>query len=155
MTRMKMAPKPVAVVLIGEHALLRAFVRAWLGRFDGLRVVGETAVAKETLDLVRRHRAALVLMDYDMLRDRSLALLAELRVSFPLVKVIIYFAPASDRVAMELLGAGAAGFVVKSAQSEEMQTAIVTVLEGGVYVSPAFLKSVATAGVRRRTKAAR
>lgn len=149
MTRLKVAPKPVAVVLIGEHALLRAFVKAWLGRFEGLRVVGETAVAKETLDLVRRHRAALVLMDYDMLRDRSLALLAELRIAFPMVKVIIYFAPASDRTAMELLGAGAAGFVIKSAHSEEMQTAIVTVLEGGVYVSPDFLKSFATAAAPR------
>ena len=133
-----------SVLLIGEHTLMLAFLKAWLSRFRELRVLAETSNAREALALVVKLRPAVVLMDFDTLQAASLGVLATLRASHPKVKVIIYFAHTHDNVAVSVIRAGAAGFVLKSSSSAEMEGAIRTVLKGGVYLSPAFLKSVGT-----------
>ncbi len=140
--------KPMEVLLCGEHALLRVFLRAWLSRFDKLRVVAEANNAKQTMDLVQKHKPSLVLMDFDTLQASSLEVLTKIRLSFPMVKVIIYFAHTNDNFAIKLIRAGAAGFVLKDAGSEDMEIAIKTVLSGGVYLSSEFLKSLGTAALR-------
>jgi DNA-binding NarL/FixJ family response regulator len=137
--------KKTSVLLIGEHTLLRAFLKAWLlAHFKDLQVVAESSNAKQTLELVARHKPALVLMDFDTLQSASMDVLSKIRVSYPKVKVVIFFAYAHDNVAITVIRAGAAGFVVKSSDSTEMENAIRTVLRGGVYLSPDFLKSVGT-----------
>ena len=136
------------VLLNGEHALLRAFLRAWLNRFNRLHVVAEASNAKQALELVHKHRPALVLMDFDTFHGANLELLAKIRTDFPRVKVIIYFAKTDDDFAIKVIRAGAAGFVLKSADSEDMERAIKTVMDGGVYLSPGFLKSLGTAVAR-------
>jgi DNA-binding NarL/FixJ family response regulator len=131
-----------SVLLIGEHVLLRSFLRAWLSRFNRLRVVDEADSAKQTMEMVQKYKPALVLMDFDTLLSASLEVLTKIRTGFPNVKVIIYFAYANDDVALKVMRAGASGFVVKSAGSEDMESAIKTVLGGGVYLSSEFLKSL-------------
>lgn len=133
------------VLLNGEHALLRSFLRAWLSRFNHLRVVAESSNAKQAFGLVQRHRPSLVLMDFDTLQGPSLDLLAKIRTAFPKIKVIIYFAASDDNFAIKVIRAGASGFVLKSAESDDMERAIKTVMSGGVYLSPGFLKSLGTA----------
>jgi len=156
--QMKTPPKPGApdapkvkletVLLNGEHALLRAFLRAWLSRFNRLHVVAEAANARQALDLVQKHRPSLVLMDFDTFQDANLDFLSKLRTGFPKVKVIIYFASTDENFAIKVIRAGAAGFVLKSADSDDMERAIKTVMSGGVYLSPGFLKSLGTAVAR-------
>lgn len=136
--------KPAPVLLVGEHALLRAFLLAWLGRFETLRVVAEASGAADTLAQVHKHRPALVLIDFETLQTSSTEVLARLRANHPTVKVIIYFAHAHEQGAVQLIRAGASGFVVKSANSDDMEAAIETVLGGGVYLSPEFLRSLGT-----------
>ncbi len=140
--------KASSLLLIGEHTLLRAFLRAWLGRFDGMRVVAEADDVKHTMQLVRRHKPSLVLMDFDTIQGASLEVLTRIRAEHPGVKVIIYFAYSHDQFTIKLIRAGAAGYVVKSAGSEEMENAIKTVIGGGVYLSPGFLRSLGTAVLR-------
>jgi DNA-binding NarL/FixJ family response regulator len=142
------APPPMklqTVLLNGEYALLRAFLRAWLTRFNRLQVVAEANNAKQAMELVQKHRPALVLMDFDTFHDENIELLTKIRVGYPQVKVIIYFAKTDDEFAIKIIRAGAAGFVLKSADSEDMERAIKTVMSGGVYLSPGFLKSLGTA----------
>ena len=94
---------------------------------------------------MQKHKPALVLMDFDSFQDANLELLTKLRLHFPLVKVIIYFAASDEDFAIKVIRAGAAGFVLKSAESEDMERAIKTVMSGGVYLSPGFLQSLGTA----------
>jgi DNA-binding NarL/FixJ family response regulator len=138
--------RPQSVIICGQHGLLRAFLRAWLSRFNELHVAGEAETIPQVLDLVKKHKPALVLMDFDTLQELRLDLLSHLRKVFPKVKVIIYFAYANDDITIKLVRAGAAGFVTKNAQSEDFENAIRTVLGGGVYLSADFLKSLSSAG---------
>ena len=119
-------------------------MRAWLSRFSDLRVEAESTDASHAVELVKKHKPSLVLMDFDTLQAASLEVLSMIRSAHPLVKVIIYFAYSNDQVAIKVIRAGAAGFVVKNAESEDMETAIRTVMEGGVYLSAEFLKSLSS-----------
>lgn len=130
------------VLIVGEHALLRAFTCAWLNELKGLRVLAESGDAARTIALVGKWKPSLVLMDLETLQSVNLDLIAKLRIVHPKVKVIVYFALANDHLAIKAIQAGAAGFVVKSAESVEMENAIRTVLGGGVYLSPKFLRFV-------------
>src|SRR5688572_22233917 len=141
--------KPIPALLVGEHALLRAFLLAWMNRFDSIHVVAEAAGVDETLDQVHKHRPVLVLIDFESLQSSSTEVLTKLRATYPKIKVIIYFATTHDQTAVQLIRAGAAGFVIKSASSEDMETAIKTVVGGGVYLSPEFLKSLGTGALKQ------
>lgn len=136
------------VIVTGEHALLRVFVRAWLKQFENLTVVAESNNAQHTHALVQRHKPGLVLMDFDTLLDSSLDMLTKMRSEFPKVKVIIYFAHAHNNFAVKAIRAGAVGYVLKSAKSDDMDVAIRTVMSGGVYLSPDFLKSLGSVALR-------
>lgn len=141
--------KGTTALLVGEHALLRSFLLAWMRRFDSIRVVAEATGVQETLDRVEKHKPALVLIDFETLQAANIEVLSRLREGHPAVKVIIYFANSQDTAAVQLIRAGAAGFVVKSATSEDMESAIKTVLAGGVYLSPEFLGSLGTGAMRQ------
>jgi DNA-binding NarL/FixJ family response regulator len=133
-------------LLIGEHVLLRAFLRAWLeSRFKNLEVLAESNDAAQAVEMVKKLKPDLVLMDFDTLQSASMEVLSKIHTVYPKVKVIIFFAYSNDNVAIKVIRAGAAGFVVKSAQSGDMENAIRTVLGGGVYLSSEFLQSVGTA----------
>ena len=105
-------------------------------------MVADSGQAKQALALVKAHKPALVMMDFDTLQGIHLDILARIRTGFPAVKVIIYFAHVQADAAFKVIRAGASGFVLKSAGAEEMENAIRTVLKGGVHLSPEFLHSV-------------
>ena len=133
--------KLVTVVLVGEHALLRDLLHTWFSRFDNVQVVADAAGGKQAMDMMRRHKPTLVMMDFDTVEAANLKLLAKLRKNFPNIKVIVFFDHARTNLSLRLLRSGATGFVVKSARAENMERAIKTVISGGIYISPEFLKS--------------
>ena len=92
--------------------------------------------------MVVKTKPCLVIIDLETLQVEDLELLVKLKARFPRVKVITYFDYVHDNIAIKALRAGADGFVVKSAQSAEMENAIRTVLSGGIYLSPEFLPFV-------------
>lgn len=136
--------KKSGVLIVGEQSLPRAFVRAWVDAQEGLLVLAEANGAGQTMAMVSKWKPRLVLMDLETLQSVNLDVLTKLQIKHPLVKVLIYFAYAHDNVAIKVIRAGAAGFVVKSAQASELANAIRTVLAGGIYLSPEFLRFVGT-----------
>lgn len=140
--------KPLTVLLSGNHVLLRAFLRAWLTRFSRMQVVAEAVGVRQTMEFVRKYRPTLLLLDFESHQLDCIDLLRKVRLGFAKVKVIVYFANSNEAFAIRLIRAGASGFVVKSAESEDMEHAIRAVLAGGVYLSSEFLKSIGTSALR-------
>lgn len=133
--------KLVTVVIVGEHALLRDLMHSWFSRFDNVQVVADASGGKQAMEMMRKHRPTLVMMDFDTEEAANLKLLARIHKGFPQVKVIVFFDHARTNLSLRLLRSGAAGFVVKSTRAEGMARAIKTVISGGIYISPEFLQS--------------
>jgi DNA-binding NarL/FixJ family response regulator len=127
--------KPIRVLLIDDHALVRAGIRALLSRHEGVEVVGEAAGGRDALRLIEELQPDIVLLDIAMPGLSGLEVLAESTKRFPHVRVIILTVHEAGEYALRALRAGAAGYLPKSAASTELHEAIDTVARGESYVS--------------------
>lgn len=127
---------PTRILLVDDHALVRAGIRALITMIDGFEVVGEAGNGAEALALIETVNPDLVLLDITMPGMNGLTALNEIKTRFPNVRVIILTMHEAREYAIQALRGGAAGFIPKRAASNELQQAIETVMAGKTYVSP-------------------
>ncbi len=130
--------KRIRVLLADDHTLIRAGIRVLLERADEIEVVGEAGDGYEVLELTRRHKPDLVLLDIAMPKLSGLEVLERIREEFPSLRVIILSVHDTEEYARKALRAGAAGYLPKRAASSELEVAIKKVARGEEYVSPAI-----------------
>jgi DNA-binding NarL/FixJ family response regulator len=99
-------------------------------------VSGEAADGMETLACVRKGECDVVLLDISMPGKNGIDTLRQLKRSRPDLPVLILSAYSEQQFAVSLLRAGANGYISKESASEQLVTAIRTVIDGGKYVSP-------------------
>ena len=126
---------PTRVLLIDDHALVRAGIRALISMIEGVEVVGEAGDGDEALRLVEKLHPDLVLLDITLPGMNGLTVLSEITARFPDVRVIMLTMHEAREYAIQALRGGAAGFIPKSAASAELTQAIDTVMRGKTYVS--------------------
>jgi DNA-binding NarL/FixJ family response regulator len=134
--------KTIRVVLADDHVLVRRGMRALVEQLANVEVVGEAADGREVLDLVRRIRPHVVLMDISMPELNGLDATAQLRHDFPEVRTILLSMHADERYVARALGVGASGYVLKSADAVELELAIRAAARGESYLSPAVAHTV-------------
>lgn len=125
----------IRVLLIDDHALVRAGIRALISGIDGVEVVGEAANGGEALQLIEDLQPDIVLLDLSMPGLSGFEVLANTTKRFPQIRTIILTVHESGHYAIEALRAGAAGFLPKTAASNELREAITKVAAGEGYVS--------------------
>ena len=121
---------PARLVIVDDHDFVRSGIRVMLSGEPDLKIVGEAADGQEALELCRRERPDLVLMDVRMPRMDGLAATRSINRRFPRVSVLILTMHENEDYLLEAIKAGAAGYVLKDASQNELVTAIREVLEG-------------------------
>jgi DNA-binding NarL/FixJ family response regulator len=126
----------VANVLIADdHAVVRAGIRQFLQEDAAIKEIGEAATGRETLDQLRAREWDLVLLDINMPDRSGLDVLRHIQSGHPQVRVLVLSGLPERQYALNVLRAGAAGFLAKDAAPEELMKAVHTVLAGRRYVS--------------------
>jgi DNA-binding NarL/FixJ family response regulator len=133
---------PVTVLLVDDHALVRAGIRSLLERIPDVMVVGEASNGRETLELIRTESPHLVLMDIAMPDLGGLEVLPRIVKNFPNVRVIILSAHANEEYVIRALRSGASGYMLKDAATVELELVIRSVAEGKTYLSPSISRTV-------------
>ena len=128
--------KKIRVLLVDDHALVRAGVRALLEKVEPVEVVGETGDGREALDLIERLRPDVVLLDLTMPGLSGFEVLKITSEKFPKVRMIVLTVHDEEEYAFQALRAGAAGYLPKGAASAELSLAIEHVMGGKKYLSP-------------------
>ena len=121
---------PSRVLIADDHALLRMAIGSKLGSEEDLKVVGEAADGQEALDLCRKLRPDLVLMDVSMPAMDGVAATRAIKAEFPTTGVLMLTAHADENLLLEAVRAGAAGYVLKTARPHDLLAAVRGTLAG-------------------------
>ena len=136
---------PVRILLADDQRLVRESLGTLLGLLDGIELVGAASDGEQALELVRRHRPQVVLMDLRMPRMDGIEATRRVRELDPDVQVIALTTFADDDSVLGALRAGARGYLTKDASSEDIRAAILTVAAGEAALDPAVQHHVVAA----------
>jgi two-component system response regulator NreC len=126
----------IRVLLVDDHAVLRAGLRVLLEGEGGIQVVGEAASGEEGVRKAEALRPDVVVMDLSMPRMGGLEATRRITAAgLPVRVLVLTVDPEADSL-MPLLEAGAAGYLTKDAPDGELVRAIRTVSRGDPYLPP-------------------
>jgi DNA-binding NarL/FixJ family response regulator len=118
------------VLLADDHAMVREGMSEMLSTDEDIEVVGEAENGQEAVELVRKLKPDIVILDIEMpVMGAQAALTRMLRIS-PLPKVIIVTVFADPRLVRELLERGASAYLSKSASTQDLITTVHSVARG-------------------------
>lgn len=136
--------QPIRVLIADDHALLRAGVRSLLSGISDIEIIGEASDGREALELVASLHPHVMLMDIAMPNMNGLMAAERIRSEFPNVRVIILSMHATEDYVTQAIRAGAAGYLLKDAQTAELEFAVKAVARGETYLTPVVSKQVMT-----------
>jgi DNA-binding NarL/FixJ family response regulator len=137
------------VLLIDDHTLVRAGLRALIDDLPGFAVVAEGADGDQAVDLVQANQPDVVIMDISMQRVSGLDALLLLRERWPALPVIILSMHAQRDLVMRAIRGGASAYLPKEAAETELELALKAVLAGQQYLSPAVSAAVIDSVLQR------
>lgn len=123
------------ILIVDDHALLRAGLKALLERDPALEVVGEADNGKDAIQAVGRLSPHLVLMDLTMPGMNGIEAVTQIKQRYPEVRILILTLHKTEEFIHGSLKAGADGYILKDASHEELKLAIQSILRGKTYLS--------------------
>ena len=126
----------IRVLIVDDHAVVRRGLRTFLGLQEDIDVVGEAADGEEALALAERLAPDVVLIDLVMPGVDGIEALRRLRDRMPAARAIVLSSFVDDDKLFPAVRAGAAGYLLKDVQPQELVAAIRTVHGGGALLHP-------------------
>jgi two-component system response regulator NreC len=125
---------PIQVILVDDHAVVREGLRLVLGQHADIAVVGEAADETEAIDLAERVRPDVVIMDIALGPRDGVAGIEAIIARVPQVRVLVLTMFHDAETLRQCLLAGAAGYVVKGANSSDLVEAVRAISRGERYI---------------------
>src|ERR1700757_1186721 len=123
------------VLIADDHAMIRAGLRRWLEQDRSVEAVGEACSGAETLQQLREGSWDLVVLDINMPDRSGIDILRHIRSGHPDTRVLVISGFSEKQYAINVLRAGASGYLAKDQAPEEFMRAVHTVLAGRRFVS--------------------
>jgi DNA-binding NarL/FixJ family response regulator len=130
----------IRVLLVDDHTVLRAGLRALLEAEDDIVVIGEAATGEEGVEAVKRLKPDVVVMDLTMPGAGGLEALKQINALELGSKVLILTMHSEDEYLLAVLEAGGSGYVRKTSADHDLTTAIRTVAKDEVFLYPSAAK---------------
>ncbi|WP_221563643.1 response regulator transcription factor [Alkalihalobacillus sp. TS-13] len=132
----------IKVLLIDDHAILRDGLKNIIAIEEDIAVVGELTSGEEFLETIETTEPDVILMDINLPDKNGIELTSLVKRTFPKCKVLILTMYKHDEYFMSALKAGADGYILKDAPSEEVIEAIHSVAEGNSILHPSMAKKL-------------
>ena len=135
----------IGVLIVDDHAILRAGVREMLADEEDLQVMGEAGSAEEALQLLRSGtKVDVVVLDITLPGQSGIELLKQLRQERPELAILVLSMHPERSFAVRLMRAGANGYVPKMIVPEELVKAVRAVGTGRRYITPIVAELLAS-----------
>ena len=126
----------IRVLVVDDHKIMREGLRSLLEKQPDIEVVAEAESAREALRLVQELTPDIVIIDVVMPSLNGIEATRRILSKVPTVKVIALSMYADKRFVMEMLRAGASGYLLKDCAFEELDEAIRAVIQDRTYITP-------------------
>jgi DNA-binding NarL/FixJ family response regulator len=133
---------PIRVVLADDHAVVRKGIREFLEEEGDIAVVGEAKDGQEALGMIMEQSPDVAVLDIQMPGLNGIEVTRRVKAERPAVRVMVLTAYDDDPYIFAALQAGASGYVLKSAPSEELIRAVRAVYRGESALDPAVTARV-------------
>jgi DNA-binding NarL/FixJ family response regulator len=130
--------KSITVLLAEDHTIVREGLRALLNTEADIEVIGEADNGRLAVELAKRLRPEVVVMDLAMPLLNGLEATRQIRKSVPATKVLILSAHSEDEYIEQVALAGASGYLIKQTSAGILSKAIRAVQQGNRYFSPSI-----------------
>jgi DNA-binding NarL/FixJ family response regulator len=130
------------VVLVDDHALVRAGICTLINQIDDFTVVGEASNILDAMELVRQVRPHVVVADITLGEESGLDLLPQILADSPKTRVVILSMHASEELVAEALRRGASAYLLKESAPAELEIAIRAAARDENYLSPSASKKM-------------
>jgi DNA-binding NarL/FixJ family response regulator len=140
------------LLLVDDHSLIRAGVRALVMDLPGYAVVGEANDGSQLLEMVGHLSPDIVLLDISMRQTGGLEALQQLKRVHPQSKVLILSMHTDPALIMQALESGAHGYLLKDTTATELEHALDALRNNERYLSPAIAHTVITQALIRNQK---
>ena len=131
---------PITIMLVDDHDVVRTGLRSYLETQQGLQVVAEARNGEEAIGLATRMRPQIILMDITMPHMDGLEATRKLKALCPESLVLALTVHEDKQYFMEMLAAGASGYLTKQAAADELVAAIRALATGAIYLQPALAR---------------
>jgi two-component system response regulator NreC len=143
----------ITVVVVDDHAVVRAGLRLLLDNHQDIEVVGEAGNAKDAIFRARALKPDVILLDVVMPGESGIEVLPKLLKESPVTKVLVLSMQDDPSYVREAFAMGASGYVLKEAADEEVVSAVREIAGGGRYVHPALGARMVAAEAQERAAA--
>ena len=141
--------KPIRVLIIDDHVVIRAALRMFLDSQPGIIVVGEGSGPQDAIAVASREQPEIILLDLDLGEANGLDLLPELHAAAPDAHVVVLTGVRDVQMHRRAVHLGAVGLVLKERAPEVLLEAIARVAAGEVWLENLLVASVLSEMTRR------
>lgn len=149
----------IKILVSDDHNLVRQGIVALLNVESGLEVIGEASDGFEAVRLAKKLNPDIVIMDLSMPNLNGLEATHQIKRDVPDVKVLILTQHENEEYVMQIIKAGASGYVLKTSVSDDLIKAITEIQKGEKFFSPSISRMILddyikrTQGLHTETKA--
>ena len=142
----------IRVILADDHTIVRHGLSKLIQQQEDMEVIAQAGDGQSTVELTRELSPDMVIMDIGMPDLNGIDATRQIVHDFPQVKIIGLSMHSSKKFVIEMLKAGASGYLLKDCALEELIIAIKAVAEGKIYLSPAITDVIVENYVRNSTE---
>jgi DNA-binding NarL/FixJ family response regulator len=123
------------IILVDDHKIIREGLRALIERQPGMQIVGEAENGRDATEMTKKLRPHAIVMDVSMPDMNGIEATRRILDESPGVKILALSMHGDRKFVMEMLKAGASGYLLKETSFEELTHAIRVILSGCTYLS--------------------
>ena len=126
------------VLVVDDHPVVRQGLRLLIDHESDLEVCAEAETVADALEAITKHKPDVAVVDLSLRGTSGLELIKDIRVRHADLPVLVLSMSDESVYAERVLRAGARGYLMKEAATDEVLTALRRVLDGGIYLSDAM-----------------
>ena len=134
--------RPLRLLVVDDHEVVRQGLVALLDRRDGFQVVAEAGTAAESVEQARRFEPDIVVMDVRLPDGSGIEACREIRADLPATRVVMLTSYPDEEAVLSAIVAGASGYLLKQIRARDLVAALESVGRGESLLDPAVTEKV-------------